>query len=588
MSDSYDDSDFECEDGSVGATIDTREDQAAHAYAKFRGAFGGAPESSLGSSTVATQTDDSWLPDLIQKIVKQRVRQVRTEKKKKENELQSSKSDSNIKSRSSVLRSVESFQSFLESPLPNFSAFSPAPSPSTIDSSMRIARAHRVAALNSRVYCRSRKLDGKQGARNVNRKGRKRNRKREQRNAMVKLLQDLRRVIEHNRNGAKRLFQQVDRCGDGTLGVSELRKVLKKLGLSTTQSDCLAIIRSTRTRSTDSSATVNYFTVLRAVRLPQWPVCGQPSALHLALGWENPREVTPHPIANKTKNAENSGKSATESSSSESGCLSQPKQEVVTSAPKIEKHSSWDNDTNQEHAPLQGESEGGIGTKRIEELRQSVEKQSARLEQIQAKLGQAEHEAQTCQPVEHMSDCDASTLMDYHGNNTDVSPIFDEKTGTSQIDNDPCTFSTESSCKVASLQERTDRLLMPSTESESRESPPQKRQELTLLESPLYNPLNPAVRNYEVTQGSSEPNEEEQSERIQEVSPEVSDYEEDGFVDDSCHAQNCESEIKELPCTADNKENEMSGPVVEPRTAGVFMKPRSLRANKKKKKKKYY
>ena len=67
MSDSYD-SDFEFEDESIGATVDTREKQAANAYAKFRGAFGGTEKPILRSNTVATQTDDSWLPNLIKKI----------------------------------------------------------------------------------------------------------------------------------------------------------------------------------------------------------------------------------------------------------------------------------------------------------------------------------------------------------------------------------------------------------------------------------------------------------------------------------------------------------------------------------------
>ena len=156
---------------------------------------------------------------------------------------------------------------------------------------VQIAQAHRVSQLNNRVYCRGKVK--KEGRRRGFR--RRRDRKREQRDARVKRLQDLRRVIEHNRSGAKRLFQQADRCGDGTLGIAELRKTLKLLGLSITNSDCLAIIRSTRTRSTDSTVTVNYFTVLRAVRTPKWPLCGQPSALNLALGCEKPRTVVPLP-----------------------------------------------------------------------------------------------------------------------------------------------------------------------------------------------------------------------------------------------------------------------------------------------------
>jgi len=256
--------------------------------AMYRSAFQQQPAASLPASskrkTIGTQTNDSWLPELIQKIVKQRINDERIRRTRdREDEVDATGLHHHQQQHHHPHVMLES-QS-----LDNFLASSPFPFHQNMNSGLEsAARKHRLDRLNKNVYQhRSRRKQGKQDRRKEKR--RRKGKGSSRRTQMIELLHNVRRVVNQNRNGSISIFRQFDRCGGGTLGVTDIRLALKKLHLQITTEDCLSIILSLRTRTTDSERSLNYFSLLRAVREKGYP---DRNRVDLGLGIQQPRKST--------------------------------------------------------------------------------------------------------------------------------------------------------------------------------------------------------------------------------------------------------------------------------------------------------
>ena len=262
------------------------------------------PRASYGSNTVATQTNDTWLPELIQKIVSQRVREEKNrremeiniknrsknqEKEDKENEEKVREHDDDNhdldglviesdgtrqQTKQQVISATQQHQHCMppslshhktfESPsLDEFLSSSPFPfhhqsnnnnnSSMTPSSVISVARQHRLERLNSSVYRRSKRGRNSGGRKSGGRKsgGSGTNQKLSERNKIKKLLKNIRRIVNQNREGSIEIFHQCEARsggGSGTLGLLDLRSCLKKLHLQCTIDECKRIVKAMRTR----------------------------------------------------------------------------------------------------------------------------------------------------------------------------------------------------------------------------------------------------------------------------------------------------------------------------------------------------
>jgi hypothetical protein len=208
----------------------------------------------LRSRTVATQTNDSWLPELIQKIVAQRVQEEQTKRERNNNQ----KNNDALEFMDHVPQQLPTLQE--SQSLDNFLASSPFPfhQDTAINSAVSSARQHRLKRLNNNVYQRQRHRSSKK----------KKSKKRSEHEKTALLLQNVRRVINMNRKGAISVFRQNDQSGgSGTLGITDIRAAFKKLHLSLTTDETVLIVLSLRQRNRDSKLSLNYFKLLRAVSL---------------------------------------------------------------------------------------------------------------------------------------------------------------------------------------------------------------------------------------------------------------------------------------------------------------------------------
>ena len=226
----------------------------------------------LRSRTVATQTNDSWLPELIQKIVAQRVQEEQTKREQNNDALEFM---DHVPQQRTPPHPRAPPQPQMQLPtlkesqsLDNFLASSPFPfhQDTAINSAVSSARQHRLKRLNNSVYQRHRSSKNR---RNRNQRGstnKKKSKKRTEHEKTALLLQNVRRVINMNRKGAIAVFRQNDRSGgSGTLGITDIRAAFKKLHLSLTTDETVLIVLSLRQRNRDSKLSLNYFKLLRAV-----------------------------------------------------------------------------------------------------------------------------------------------------------------------------------------------------------------------------------------------------------------------------------------------------------------------------------
>ena len=223
----------------------------------------------LRSRTVATQTNDSWLPELIQKIVAQRVQEEQTKRERNNNQKNNDALEfmDHVPQQHTPPHQRALPQSQMQLPtlqesqsLDNFLASSPFPfhQDTAINSAVSSARQHRLKRLNNNVYQRQRHRSSKK----------KKSKKRTEHEKTALLLQNVRRVINMNRKGAISVFRQNDQSGgSGTLGITDIRAAFKKLHLSLTTDETVLIVLSLRQRNRDSKLSLNYFKLLRAVSL---------------------------------------------------------------------------------------------------------------------------------------------------------------------------------------------------------------------------------------------------------------------------------------------------------------------------------
>jgi hypothetical protein len=78
------------------------------------------------------------------------------------------------------------------------------------------------------------------------------------------VLLDVRRFVDQDRAGAQRVFQQVEKNGDGSIGVDELEECLRAIGMKTNKSKLKWVIKAFRRKEEDNF--INYFDVMRGVR----------------------------------------------------------------------------------------------------------------------------------------------------------------------------------------------------------------------------------------------------------------------------------------------------------------------------------
>jgi hypothetical protein len=265
----------------------TRDERAMKMYRKARATSNIYGLKNRGGGqhtrTIATQTNDSWLPELIQKIVQQRVKEERENRQRVRNEdalefmdeiprsqHQHRDNQKNFRDSKPHLPSIQNCQS-----LDNFLASSPFPfhrKPTNVISS---ARQHRLKRLNNNVYSRKKN------------KNKQKNKKKTEYEKCRLLLSNVRRVINMNRKGTIEILRQNDLSnGNGILGIDNIKSAFKKLNLILTSNDIGYIILSLRIRSKDSKASLNYFTLLRAVREKDYPSANR---IELALGIRKPR-----------------------------------------------------------------------------------------------------------------------------------------------------------------------------------------------------------------------------------------------------------------------------------------------------------
>jgi hypothetical protein len=180
----------------------------------------------LRSRTVATQTNDSWLPELIQKIVAQRVQEEQTKRERNNNQKNNDALEfmDHVPQQHTPPHQRAPPQSQMQLPtlqesqsLDNFLASSPFPFHQ--DTAISSARQHRLKRLNNNVYQRQRHRSSKK----------KKSKKRSEHEKTALLLQNVRRVINMNRKGAISVFRQNDQSGgSGTLGITDIRAAFKK------------------------------------------------------------------------------------------------------------------------------------------------------------------------------------------------------------------------------------------------------------------------------------------------------------------------------------------------------------------------
>ena len=300
------------------------------------------PRACYGSNTVATQTNDTWLPALIQKIVSQRIREeknrrekeaslkIRSKNQEEENGEKAGQDNHednhdldglviesdqtrqpvisttqhqhcmppSLSHETSSTTTIHNKIKFEAASLDEFLASSPFPfhrqsnnSSMTPTSVISVARQHRLDRLNSSVY-RRHKRGRNSGGRKSGGSGSSgtTNKKLSERSRIKKLLKNIRRVVNQNREGSIEIFHQCEARsggGSGTLGLLDLRSCLKKLHLQCTIDECKRVVRSMRTRVSDSFNTMNYFVLLRAVRTKMYP---SEEMIDLALGLIEPRK----------------------------------------------------------------------------------------------------------------------------------------------------------------------------------------------------------------------------------------------------------------------------------------------------------